>query len=202
MHFLLALVLFSVSAMADVVPGFEDAAVFKDVMAGKIKVQELAATDTKATFVIRAFFPKTSSDLYVDLVTNHKEYPAMFSEIKDAKTLSANAERTEWTYWMDILITHLIFSQHIYPEGKQVYQRAADAVSEGVLTHTLSNYGEDMKEMVQKTRLIPYQGGILVHDYIHYESKKSSSFSGTIQKKLKEQFVRFMTVYRRKLSGS
>ncbi len=202
MHLFLALALISFSAVADTIPGFEDSALLKEVMDGKIKVQEVSTSDTQGTFVIRAFIPKASPEMYAEVATNHKEYPAMFSEVKDAKTKSVNSDRTEWTYWMDIQIKVFLFSQHIFPEGKQVFERPADAVSEGVLTHTVANYADTLKDMVEKSRLIPYEGGILVHDYVHYELQKPSSFADTIRKKLKEQFVRFMTVYRKKLSDN
>lgn len=189
-------------ALADPVVGFEDSAVYNEVMNGTIKVEEVLGNNSESTFIIRGFFPKTTADLYVDVATNHKSYPSMFSEIKEAKTISVNAERTEWTYWMHVVIKVLFFSEHIYPEGKQVYSRPADAISEGVLTHTVSNYTDAITSMVERSRLIPHQDGILVHDYINYVLVKPNSNAKLIRTKLKEQFVRFMKAYRTATSGT
>lgn len=189
-------------ALADTIVGFEDTAVYNEVMNGTIKVEEVLGNNSESTFIIRGFFPKTNSDLYVDVATNHKMYPSMFSEIKEAKTTSVNADRTEWTYWMHVVIKVLFFSEHIYPEGKQVYSRPADAISEGVLTHTVTNYTDAVKSMVERSRLIPHQDGILVHDYISYVLVKPNSNAKLIRTKLKEQFVRFMKAYRTATSGS
>jgi len=201
MKFLVPVLLFAFSASAETISGFEDAKVLADVMSGKIKVEQVSGSDIESTFIIRGFFPKGTPDAYVDVATNHKQYPVWFSEIKEAKTLTANPERTEWTYMMDLVVKYLFITEHVKPEGKQVYDRPTDAISEGVVTHTIQNYSDVLKDMVEKTRLIPYEDGILVHDYIHYTLNKPTSFAETVRKKLKEQFVRFMTVYRTQVSG-
>ena len=189
-------------ASADTVPGFEDQAVYNDVMKGTIRVEEVLANNVESTFVIRSFFTKTSPDLYVDVATNHKEYPAWFTEIKEAKTTWVNAERTEWTYWMHMVVKVLFFTEHVYQEGRQVYARPADAISEGLLTHTVNNYADTIKTMVERTRLIPHNDGILVHDYINYVLVKPNSNANLIRTKLKEQFVRFMKAYRKAATGT
>lgn len=202
MSLALAVVAVAAPAFADNVPGFEDEAVYNDVMKGTIRVEEVLGNNVESTFVVRGYFAHTSPDLYVDVATNHKEYPQWFSEIKEAKTTSVNAERTEWTYWMHMAIKVLLFTEHIYPEGRQVYSRPADAISEGVLTHTLNNYSDSIKSMLERTRLIPHQDGILVHDYINYVLVKPNSNAALIRSKLKEQFVRFMKAYRKAANGN
>ncbi len=195
------LCLLALPAVAEPVTGFEDQVVLDSVMTGTVTVEEVLATDSESTFVIRGFFPKVTPDQYVDLATDHRKYPSMFSEIKEAKTTWVNSERTEWKYWMNIVIKVLFFTKTIYPEGKQVYSRPVNAIGEGVLTHTVENYADTLKTMIERTRLIPYQDGMLVHDYINYILTKSSSSAEMIRSKLREQFVRFLTTYRKVLTN-
>ncbi len=190
------------AAFADNIHGFEDPALLEKVMAGEITKEEVLATKVEFRTVFRAFYNKVAPQAYVDLATNHAKYPELFPEIKKAETTHVNAERTDWTYKLDVTFQFGIFIQHFYPEGHQVYKKAHDALSEAVLEHNITNYQQYLKTATETTRLIPYKGGMLVHDDVHVVLQKENSQSTMIQSKLLEEFERYQKTFREQLQGS
>lgn len=185
------------------IAGFEDPAVLSRVMGGEIVAEEKAATGKEFETVFRAFFKGVSPDAYRDLATNHVKYPDLFpDDVKSAETTKSNKERTEFEYKMDLVFRIGIFVQHVYPELRQVYTPAPDAVSEAKMWQTVLNYKEYLTDSTETTRLIPYQGGILIHDTIHFTLAKENSQTTLIKNKMKEKFLLFLTTFRTVLGGN
>src|SRR5688572_27081780 len=90
---LACLSLFSMAGLGAVGRGFEDPGLLDKVMKGDIVVEQVMSTKTEFKTSVRAFFKKVSPEAYTDLFTAHKKWIGLLSEIKDAKTLSANADR-------------------------------------------------------------------------------------------------------------
>ncbi len=199
--FIALIAVVSTALAAEPPPGFEEHGVLEKVKAGEIVKTEVVATKKEFKSVFRAFFKKTSPDAYTALATNHPKYPQLFSDIKEAKTVNANAEGTEFDYWLHVVLKVGIFTQHVYPEGHQSYKRAVDEKSEATIVHNITNYKEYLESAVETTRLIPYEDGMLLHDTVHIKLLKDNAQSTMIKNKLNEQFERFISTFRKELQG-
>jgi len=184
------------------IPGFEDPKLLARVMSGEIVLEEKVSTKTEFRSIVKAFFNKVSPDAYTKLATNHPKYPSLFSEIKEAKTVSVSTDQLNLDYWLHLKVPIGPFFYDAYPEGHHTIVSAPDAQSEAKLLNEVTNYKDQIKFAKQTTRLIPYKTGILVEDDIHFLLTKESAFSGTIKKKFKEFFTRFVSTMRKELQGS
>lgn len=188
--------------LADAPAGFQDPNLLKAVMEGKIVRQDVVNSKLEYRTVLRSFFRKVSPEAYASLAVNYEKYPALFSEIKEARMTSANAERTVFTYWADMLVKVGFFSTHVYPEGRHTIYPAPDTKSEARIVHEIINYQEDLEKAVQTARLIPYQDGILVEDDVHVKLRKDSIYSGAVKEKISGQMMRMTETFRRELKGN
>jgi hypothetical protein len=182
--------------------GFEDPVLLDKVMKGNIVVEQVMATKTEFKSSVRAFFKGVSPEAYTDLFTSHKKWIGLLPEIKDAKTNSASADKTEYTYWMHMKVKYAIFTFDIYPEGKQTIAAGKDAVSEWAIKNEITNYKDDLKLAEENLRLIPHQGGILVEDNIHVILAKESSQATTAKKEIEKKWVALMGAFRDELGGN
>jgi len=182
--------------------GFEDAAVFEKVMGGEIHAQEALATKKEFRTIFRAYFPKIVATQYADLVVSHARYPEMFDEVKAAKTTKVNPGRTEFDYWAHIVYKFGIFNYDVYPEGRHTLVLPTTAYAEARVLHEVLNYKDQLNKVLETTRLIPWEGGILVHDDIYFMLQKESSQSTMIKNQLKKQFLRYLEKFREVLTGS
>lgn len=196
--------LFAVTAMAapaDPPIGFEDPALLGTVMDGKIVLQDKVDSKVEFRTVAKAFFNKVSPDSYVALAVNHPKYKDLFSEVKKGETTKISDDKSTYDYKLHLRISVGPFSQDVYPEGRQVITLATDALAEARIDNEIVNYKDEIKSAIQVTRLIPYQGGILVEDDVHVVLAKPSAQSGMIKKKLKEFFTKYVTAFRKELQG-
>jgi len=182
--------------------GFEDAKLMEKVLAGKIVVEEVANTKLEYRVYLRSFFKKVSPDAFAALAVDYAKYPDLFEEILRTKTLAVSEDKTQYTYWADILIPYGIFEFHAYPEGKHTLKMAKDAISESIVVHEITNYKETLAQGMQSTRLIPYADGMLVEDDIHIKLVKDNAQSAAIKKQVIKQFSRMMETFRTALSGN
>ena len=194
-------VLFTVSARADGARGFEDPVLLGQVMQGKILVEQVLAAKTEFKSTVRAYFNQVSPEAFTDLFTSHKEWVGLIPEIEEAKTLTANAGKTEFTYSMHLKIKYAIFNFDIYPEGKQTVVAGKDALSEWTLYNDITNYKDNFTQAGETVRLIPYQGGILLEDFIHVILATESSHAIAAKKEIEKKWIALLTAFRTKLGG-
>ncbi len=199
---LLFLVLFATRILlADAPAGFEDPALLAKVMQGKIVIEDKVSTSTEFVSVGKAFFKQTSPVVYSQLAVNYPLYPKMFEEIKEGQLLNSNAEKTEFDFKLHMEVSVGPFAYDVYPEGKHLLQLPQDAISEGKVVMKVTNYTEYLKRADQTTRLIPYEGGILVEDTVHVVLQKASSQGNIVKKKLKEFYNKYIDGMRKELKA-
>ena len=200
----LALACVALSAFARVsaaaIPGFEDPKVLEKVMKGEIVTEEVTQTKKDFRTVFRLYVPKADTVAWTNVVTDHAKYPSMISQVKSAETTKVNAEKTEYEYKMELLVKVGPFSQKIYPEGRQNVTPAKDAVSEAVVVNTITNYQDMIAKNSETTRLIPYEGGILVHDDINFTLVKENGQSKLIAKELNKNAKSMLEAFRAALT--
>lgn len=203
-HSLLATcVLFAAAqtALADPPAGF-DAETLKQVMSGKIVGEVKTDTANEYRLVNRAYFHKVSTDAFLDLAVDHAKYPSMFSpEVQDARTLTVNEDKTVYTYTMDLEVTMGLFTFYLHPEAKHTLKRAADPTAEAHLLNELTSHKEQVELLVQNTRLIPHESGILVEEDLHLKMKPGTVQGSSIKNYLKKFFARYVDTFRKELKG-
>jgi hypothetical protein len=194
--------LFTFSLFADTPPvGFEDPALLDAVLKGKIVAKDLVNTPTEVHTVIKSYFHKVNGDAYLDLAVDYPKYPELFAEIENAKQIAVNADKTEYDCGIDIKMKVGILEKKAYAELHQILTRVPDALSEDKFTQTITNNKDKVVKALQTTRLIPYEGGILVEDDIHFILTKDGAVGGVLKKYLKNLFDRYTLTFRKELKG-
>ncbi|MBI4404941.1 MAG: hypothetical protein HY537_12305 [Deltaproteobacteria bacterium] len=192
---------FAVIASAGDPPiGFDEETLGK-VMAGQIVTKELVGTKNEFRHVIRAYFNKVSSDAYIGLATDHPRYATLFPEVKEGKTLKVNDTRTEFDFWLHLDLQYGPYTIPMYPELHQTVFRAPDQLSEARIQSELSNYKDEMDFGMQKTRLIPYETGMLVEEDIHFKAKEAIPTASLVKQELLKFYSRYVDTFRRVLQG-
>lgn len=185
---------------ADAPKGFNDPALLAKLMKGEIVKTTLTENKLETKVVLRAFSNKTSTDAYIDLAVNHAKYPALFEEIQDAKTVSVDKDRMTYDWWMDRIVGSGFLSFHVYIEGTQKLTRAKEASGEAFVENKMKNYKEYVQLGTQNTRLVPYEGGILIEDTIYVKVVEGAQ-GELIKGEMVKQFTRFLEVFRKDLGG-
>jgi hypothetical protein len=181
--------------------GFEDSTVFNKVIAGDIvKVVE---KDTASEYIlkIRAYFNKKGSKLdssdLIKLVTNHKKYEELFpEEIKRASTISVSADKKSFKYLLIFNSTGL----SVRVDGDQKITYAKDATSEALIDNDISSFKNLFKSVSEKTRIIPYNDGLLVEDVINMQIISSGIMANKVKTKLTDNLNKFVTKFREELT--
>ncbi len=181
--------------------GFEDPVLFAKLLKGNVVVEQLPSTKTEFRSVIRAYFNRVSPDAYADLYTSHKKWIGLLAEIKDAKTLSSNNEKTELSYWLKMKIWYTVLSFEIEPVGKQNIVAGKDAISEWTLKNEITNYKDSLTLAEESIRLIPYEGGILVEDNVHVVLAAETAFANTVRKEIEKKWSQLIGAFRKSLGG-
>jgi len=181
--------------------GFEDPKLLAKVMSGEIVSETLIDTKTEHQTIVRAYFNRVSSDAYIRLATNHHKYPSMFPEVKGVPK-SVKINENEFEYTLDVLIQTGPFSFHVYPDFLQVVTPAPDLVSESAIANDVTNYTDVLEFFRQRTRLIPWETGILVEDNLHAKIKKEYIQAAAVKKQILQTFLRYTETLRKELSGN
>ena len=189
-------------ALADGAPaGFEDPKLLAQVLSGKVVVEDKVSTNVEFVSIGKAFFKGASPEAYSKLAIDYKLYPKMFEEVVEGKAIKNNAEMTELDFMLHMVVSVGPFQQDVYPEGHHNVMYPKDAISEGLIKMKITNYTEYIKDATQSTRLIPYQGGILVEDTVHVLLQNPSAQAGLVKKKLKEFYNKYITNLRKELKA-
>jgi hypothetical protein len=186
---------FARTAAADI-PGFENKDLLEKVMAGEIEAEDVIATKTEFRTIFRLFVPKRDAEAWIGVATDHAKYPTIIDAVKSGQTVHVNHDRSIFDYKLHIVVKVGPFTQHVYPEGRQVVTRAHDAVSETKMMNTINNYGEMFVSNSEATRIIPHEGGILIYDDVHFKLKKESGHAALIQKHLKKNALAILEGFR------
>lgn len=181
--------------------GFEDASIFNKVIAGDIV--KIVEKDTTKEYVlrIRAFFKKNkavldSSDL-IKLVTNHKKYEELFpEEIKRASTLSTSTDKKNFKYLLIFNGTGL----SVRVEGEQKIEYAKDATSEAFIHNDINSFKNLFKSVTEKTRIIPYDDGLLIEDVIEMQIISPGIVANKVKTKLTDNLNKFVSKFREELT--
>ena len=184
-------------ALADL----NDPAEIQKLLQGTIIQKDTINTKKEFQTITKAFFKQVSADAYAALAVNYAVYPTMFEEVTEGKTIKSNHDQTEHDYWLHLVIYAGPFTEHIYPEGHHTIVRPIDGTSEGKVLNQLTNYPEYIDVATQQTRLVPYQGGILVEDDVHILMKDETVYSKLVKNKLKEFFGKYTAKMRIALHG-
>ncbi len=188
-------------AMSEPPEGFKDPKVLAGVMAGEL----ITTTEIEAPYegqkVVRSFFKKVSKDMYLALLVDYPKYPDIFPEVLEGKVLSVNPAKTEYDYWLKVLVKVGMMSQNVFPEGRHTINRGADLVSEATAMNVLNNYKENISIADQKIRLIPWEGGILVEDRVHVKAAKQDAMAKIAKQKFMEFFGSYTEKFRKELQG-
>lgn len=195
--FVCALPLFAANPPA----GFEDAALLKDVMAGKIILKDLVDSNIEFKTVAKAYFYRVTPDHYLGLAVDHPRYSKLFEEVKEGKTTKVSDDKSVFDYWLHLSINVGIFDYDAYPEGRQRLFVADETNPEFRIANEITNYKDQLKFATQNTRLIPWEDGFLVEDTVNAVLVKPSSFSGMIKKELKKFFSKYVTTFRKELKA-
>lgn len=200
----LALAVFSLFSnhtfAADIPPGFEAPGLIDRLLAGEIVLEEKVNNKFDYQAYQRAFAPKASAEAYIKIAINHAAYPNYFKEVQSAKTTAQNADLTEIDYWADVIFKSGIFSYHLYPTGKQLITYAKDAVSESKIDNKITNYPDRIKVGQQITRLVPYEGGILIEDFVDVKVEPNQTGATTVKTEVTKHITRFMPAFRKALA--
>jgi hypothetical protein len=185
---------------AATIPGFEDPQVLEKVMAGTLTQNTVESASNMIHIVYRAFLPSVSPDLYVGVAANFEHYPDYMSDIKEGKTLSSNADHTELTFSLDYLLKLGFIKKQVQVEGTASYHKAPDAVSEATFNLGITNYTEYVSGGALNTRLIPYNGGILLYADLSATVLQGTVFMSTIRQKVGEGVNGMLAAFRTQLN--
>lgn len=197
--FCLAVLVYVPALKAEVPAGFESPGLMARLEKGEIVLDEKISTKTEFLDVFRAYFNKVSPDAYAGLVTTYSKYPDMFDQIEEATLLTTNPDRTIFTYKLKMNVAVGPFHSTIYPEGRHTI--TLNTIGESKVYNEITNYQDHLETATETTRLIPYQGGMLVEDTVHAKLKKANAASGMVKKKLQAMFKGFIKGFRKELHG-
>lgn len=195
----LAVLVYLPVANAEVPSGFEKPGLMDKLMNGEIVMEETIDTATEFENVFRAYFNKTSPDAFGALMTDYAKYPSMFKEMKEAKQLSVNSDRTVFTYWLKMKVAIGPFSQTITPEGRHTLK--INATGESRIVNEITNYQDYLNFATENYRMIPYGNGMLVEDLVHASLKKGNSGSSFVKKQLQKMFKGYLETFRKELKA-
>lgn len=178
--------------------GFDPETLAK-VLSGKIVQQQVISTPVELRTMIRAYFDRVSGYAYIQLATDHPKWAQLFPGVKEGKTTFVNEIKTYFEYELSLVVKYGPYTIPLYPKGKQTVTYAPDAVSESKILNELTNYKDYIEFLVQKTRLIPYQTGILIEDDVHLKVK--NQVPAAVKSELAEFFNRYVETFRKALGG-
>jgi hypothetical protein len=159
--------------------------------------------DTTSEYIlkIRAYFNKKGSKLdssdLIKLVTNHKKYEELFpEEIKRASTISVSSDKKSFKYLLIFNSTGL----SVRVDGDQKITYAKDATSEALIDNDISSFKNLFKSVSEKTRIIPFNDGLLIEDVINMQIISSGIMANKVKTKLTDNLNKFVTKFREELT--
>lgn len=189
------LILFVTSIATAAPVGFEDPALLARVMKGEIVYTTLVDTKLETKAVVKAYFAGVEPSEYYALTFDYGGYPKIFDEVKHGKLVKADYAAGTYDYQLEVETKVGLITMQDTALGRHTAKPAADPAQESLLHNQLLNFEEYVKSGLQNVRLIPYQGGILVEDTVHFQMKKSDMQTQMAKKKL----VEFFSSYTRKI---
>lgn len=186
-------------SMAERDPEGFDPETLAKVLSGEIVLQQVVSSPVELRTMIRAYFDRVSGDAYIRLATDHPKWAQLFQEVKEGKTTLVNETKTYFEYALSMVVKYGPYTIPLHPTGKQNITYAPDAVSESKIINELTNYKDYIEFIIQKTRLIPYQTGILVEDDVHLKVK--NQVPQAVKTELANFFNRYVETFRKALGG-
>ncbi len=194
------LLIFSATSFAGNPEGFDDATLAK-ALQGETVLETLKDTGDEYHIFQRTYFANVSSDAYIELAVNHPKYVDMFDEVEAAQTLSINNDRTNFKYSLNLKVKVGFATFYMDGEGEQKVTYAPAPDEEALIKNTLVGHQDKVKHLYQNTRMIPYQGGILIEEELHLKMQKASTTNTMIKNYLKGFFSRYVVAFRKELGG-
>ena len=180
------LAFFSLSVTAtELSRDFSDPSTFDAVLNGEIIVEDQLDTGTVFLSVVRAYFFRTHPREYVELITDHPRWPELVKDFREGRTLDSNPEGTLFDWWLSMRVQFGLFHYEFFPTGRQTVKERLGETT----VHNLLDGGEMVKIAEQRTRLVPYQGGMLLEDEIRVEIESPSPFASAAKREVKNRLV-------------
>lgn len=190
----------STLGLAEVAPkGFEAPGILEKVVGGQVLAEDQVDISTAMRVVFRAFFSGVTPDRFVDAVTDHANYPNLFPEVQTGRTVSVNADKTQWDYAVDINAKIGFFTKKIHVEAHQQIVPAKDLVSEWTMTDAITNNREELKQALNSMRFIPYGNGFLFYSVYNVQLQNAGPFNGMAKKRLRDEALRQIRTFRKTL---
>jgi hypothetical protein len=165
--------LISSSLLATAVPpGFEKPGLIDHLLDMQIVPEEVVNTKIEMKVILRSYFKKITASTYIDFVKDHARYSELSTKIEKGYTLAKALPKNEFNYVLDIVYRIVGMKPKTYrPLLHQKIMPATDASGESMVVNTIKNYPADLAFGYLTTRLIPYEGGLLCEDTIHFKGK-------------------------------
>ncbi|GEM_PF-6342293 len=178
--------LLSTTALAATPPsGFDEPGLVDQLQKGKIVQKDIVNTARELKVHYRSFFKGISVDDYIAKVIDHDNYSKYLSDVKSSKRLKEIDAGKHYEYEMTISTRTPLGRMDFDPVLDQVINEGAAATDETTITDTVTNYSKDLKGGGYDSRIVPYDGGLLIA-HTNYLSLKSASFFGSTKKDFRD----------------
>lgn len=164
--------LFSSSLFATVPSGFDDPGLIAKLKKGDIVQKEITSTAKEIKVLYRAFFKGITAEDYAKKLEQHDDYKTFMSDVKDSKRLNTYATGRKYEYTITMESATPIGNRTFEPIFDQDIQVATNPDDESFVTDMVTNYTSDLRSAGFDTRLVPYDGGLLLAHTVHMHLKK------------------------------
>ena len=176
--------------------GFESPGLIERLRKGETVKETRVDTRKEFHFVHKAYYRNVTPEAFAGLAVNHQRYPELFQEVVSGATLRVDHGAGQYDYRLHVRVDVGLFRQDAHPEGTHVVTKAP---AEWKIANRVTNYPHYAEVADQRTRLIPWEGGILIEDEVHVRLKQNNPMSRLIRNKLHSFFSGYLTVFRREL---
>lgn len=178
--------LFSTTGFAGTAPsGFDEPGLIDQLQKGKIDQKDIVNTARELKVLYRSFFKGITVDDYINKVIDHDSYYKYLSDVKDSKRLKEVVANKQYEYEVTVNVSTPLGKMKLEPTLEQKIAKGATLTDETTLTDTVTNYEKDIKGAGFDTRIVPYDGGLLIA-HTNYLHLKSASFFGSAKKDFRE----------------
>lgn len=178
--------LLSTTAFAATPPsGFDEPGLVDQLQKGKVVQKDVVNTARELKVLYRSFFKGISVDDYIAIIIDHDNYSKYLSDVKASKRLKEIDAGKHYEYELTISTRTPLGKMDFDPVLDQVINKGATATDESTITDTVTNYTKDIKGGGYETRIVPYNGGLLIA-HTNYLSLKSTSFFGSAKKDFRD----------------
>jgi hypothetical protein len=165
--------------------GFDEPGLMDQLQKGKIVQKDIVNTARELKVLYRSFFKGITVDDYINTVIDHDRYFKYLSDVKDSQRVKEVVANEQYEYKVTLNVSTPLGKMELEPALVQRIAKGATATDETLITDTVTNYEKDIKGAGFDTRIVPYDGGLLIA-HTNYLNLKSATFFGSAKKDFRE----------------